>query len=104
MADQTDFSPIAAAAIWVAALIGSWVMALAVLGSVNGSVGCPSDPLPSAVGDGGVGSWVIVGVASVVPILVMTAVAPNPWRLRQIGLAVSVAALGLLAASVWLCL
>jgi hypothetical protein len=104
MIDRSVLSPLAAVGIWVVSLIGSWVLTLAALGAMNGAViGCEPD-LANPGADGGVetGGWVILVVASLVPVLVMAAVAPAGLRTRLIGLAAVVAAVALVAANVWI--
>lgn len=101
MGDRPDPSPLAAGGIWVAALIGSWAMALAVLGAVNGEVlGCESGSATAASDADGANaaSWVILGAASLVPVMAMTAAAPARHRARLIGLAVVVGILAMLVA------
>lgn len=104
MTDRSALSPLAAVGIWVVSLIGAGTLALAVLGAVNGPVtGCEPDPaIRGADGGVGAGGWVILVVASLVPVLVMIAVAPARLRTRLIGLAVVVAGVALVAANVWI--
>lgn len=107
MATRSDLSPPAAVGIWAASLIGSWTMATAILGAINGAViDCePGSVTPAAEGAGagsGVGGWVMLTVAALVPVAVMIAVAPAAVRGRLIGLAAVVAAVGFVAASTWI--
>lgn len=105
MAERSSPSTVAAGGIWAGSLLGSWAMALAVLGAINEAViGCDSDPSGPGTdsGGGGLAGWVILVVASLVPVLVMTAVAPARLRLRLIGLASVVAVVGLAGANAWI--
>lgn len=104
MTDRPALPPLAAVGIWIVSLIGSGTLALAVLGSVNGVViGCEPDPAtPGADGGVGAGGWAIPVVASLVPVLVMVAVAPVRLRIRLVGLAVVVAGVFLVAVNVWI--
>lgn len=100
MTSRSPLSSTAAAGIWVASVIGSWTMALAILGSINGAViGCESDPATSDAVGSGTGGWFILAVASLVPVLVMIAVAPVERRSRLVGLAALVGAIGGVAAA-----
>lgn len=103
MADRPEPTPLAATGIWIVALVGSWAMALAILGSIDGDMfDCDSDRVASRLDGVGAVGWVILGAAALVPVLVITAVAPAPWRSRLIGWAMAFAVLGLLVANVWI--
>lgn len=107
MSTRPDLSPPAAVGIWAVSVIGSWTMALAILGSLSGAViGCDPGAATSAIdGDevgSGAGGWVTLAIAALVPVLVMVAIAPAGLRSRLIGLGAVVAALGLVAAGTWI--
>ncbi len=75
-------------------LVGSWVMAFTVLGSINEAVfECESAASPTGSGSAGIGDWLVLASAGVLPVLVMTAAAPAHRRATLIGLAVAVAVL-----------
>ncbi len=108
MTDRRTLPPLAATGVWLVALIGSWTMAIAVLGSVyDGALSCGDAVATQPLDEGPVpGALLILVGAAVVPILVMVAAAPPPvrWRLTVVAVVVSLAVLWLSLAWVGGCL
>ncbi len=97
MSDRSPLSTQAALWIWVVAVVGSLVMAVAVVGAFNGLF-CGDPDVPELSGAGGFGTtgWVILVIGAVVPVMIMAGIAPARRRRVLVTVAVVVAVLELL--------